>query len=659
MIKLKKSILTVILGVLAFFACALALVLPKTAKTVSASAETNYTTVDVSVMAKLSDVYVDNGNFNLWLTLSEIDTDIQNDNVTIAGVTLEDKFNELNFFDNVMIGEKTLKELGCSGFWENVISIGVGEPQNIMRLHCHADPDTWKAAVNGGEVVFGQSEVTVKAGALIPGYTYLSGAENPTVYRATMDYVTRVPNPDLSYSRVIYGQTDVDSVQYTTEWDTTYNNAYLGVSFEGDDYLGSGEQELLFQDSKHPFSNNPNFFLNSLLVNGESGKIDYYGYFDLNDKGKGYYSFVIKVMPSEGISVTIPKGSLFPMRAINNFRKYNPHTVFALYETQKDQTFYMSADGTFIGYADYVSAQIEAYKAETGYFRPAEEAQRLEIVSEAKAALAVAETDEQITATLEAAQAEIDQLKTAAQYADEELADVKTAARADIQGYLNDETYLSEQVAERAQITEAGLAAIAAATNEDEINAAVATVKTALDGVSTKAEIVAAAKAELDAYKSDETYFDEQAAEKSTILTNAKTTIESATSKAAIDEAVAAAKAKIDEVATVDNMLESYKKEALGKVNEKKAAIDYDQYLKETHAIINELYFNAKKAIENANSNEEIDGAVEAFNKAIDEIPVINLNVDEGCGNTVGVGAVLGALCLLGGVFFAKKGKKE
>lgn len=657
MLKMKKSILTVILGALALFACALALVLPKTSKSVEASAETGYTTVDVPVLAKIGDVYVDNGNFNLYISMPKIDTDIKNDAWTIDGVTLQDKFNELNFFDNVMIGEKTLKELGCTGFWENVVGFGVGEPQNVIHLHCHADPDTWKAAVAAGEVVFGQSEVTVKAGALIPGYTYLAGEENPIVYRANMDYITRIPNPDVSYSRIIYGQTDVDSVLYATEWDETYNNAYFGVSLVGDDYLGDGEAELLYQDSKHPFTSNPNFFLNSLLVNGESGKVDYYGYFDLNETGKGYYSFSITVQPSECVSVTIPKGTLFPMRAINEFKSLNPATVFALYETQQDQTFYKCEDGTFVGYAEYISKQIESYKAEEGYFRAEEEARRLEIVAEAKAAIAAAETDAEIDGVWATAKTEIDALKTAAQYADEELGNVKASARETIESYLSGEVFLSEQAAERAQIVETGLAAVAAATSEEEISAAIDSAKAAMDGVSTKKEIVDAAKAELDAYKAEETYFEEQSAERAAAIASAKTAVENATSQAAVNEAVTAAKAKIDEIATVAKLLESYKKEALGKVNEKKATIDYSLYLQETHAVINELYFNAKKAIENATTNEAIDEAVAAFIAAIDELPQIKS--DEGCGNTVGVGAALSVLCLLGGAILVRKGKKE
>lgn len=659
MTKIKKSILSIVLGALAVVACALALVLPKTSKTVAASAETPYTTVNVPVFAKISEEYAPNGNFNLYLSLPQIDVTLNGQNQTVSDGDLSTKFNELNFFDNIMIGEKSLKELGCTGFWTQEVVFGEGEPQNVIRLKCHADPEIWTTAISAGEVVFGQSEMTVKKGALIPGYTYLSGAENPIVYRADMDYVARVPNPDLSYSRVIYGQTDVDSIQYTRGWNAEEASAYLGVSFAGDDYFGDGKEELLFQDSKHPFLGNDKFFLNSILVNGESNGFDYYGYFDLDEKGDGYYSFVMKVFAEAGSTITIPEGTLFPMRAINDFRKVNPHTVFMLYETQTEQTFYLAEDGSFYNYVDYVIAQLESYKAETGYFRPAEETQRLEIVANAKEAIAAATTEMEIEAVLAGAQSAIDALKTAAQYADEELAEVKTSARAEIEGYLSDKTYLSEQAAERAQILETGLAAIASATNETEIATAVANTKTALDGITPKQAFVNAAIEEITEYKADATYYDEQKAEKDAVISAATSAIQNAKSKAEIDEAVATAISKIDEVATIADILENYKAEALGKINEKKATVNYDLYLEATHVVINELYFNAKKAIKNANSNAEIDQAVETFTKALDEIPQIKLDVEEGCGNTLGMGAIFGVVTVLGGALLLKKGKNE
>ena len=660
MIKIKKSFFVAILGAVALAASALAFCLPKASKTVSASAETTYTTVDVPVFAKISQEYSPNGNFNLFLSLPELDVDLSKGAKTVSGVDLQGKFNELNFFDNVLIGNKTLKELGCEGFWTQEVGFGENEPKNDIRLKCHADPTTWNAALSAGDVVFGQSEVTVKEGTLIPGYAYLTGSGAPVVYRASMDCIARVPNPDVSYSRIIYGQTDVDALQLTRAWNAEESSAYLGVSLENDDYLGDGSEELLYQDSKHPFLNNSKFFLNSILVNGQKGNFDYYGLFNLDEKGVGYYSFVMKTNAEVGSTITIPKGTLFPMRAINEFRKYNtPHTVFMVYETQTEQTFYLAEDGVFYDYFDYLVVDLESYNGAEGYYREAEAMQRAQIIEAAKAEMLAGAGASDWEATLANAKAAIDALKTAAQYADEELASVKAAARTEISDYLKDTVYLEEEATERAQAIETGLNAVAAATTEEEIADAVAVVKAAIDGLKAKQYYVDLAVAELTAYKADGEYYDEQVAERNGIVSAAQTAIQNAKSYAAITAELAAAKAKIDEVKTIEQVLESYKAEALGKINEKKATVDYADYaLKEVHDTINQAYFNAKKAVEAAKTYEEVDTAVDTFIKAINTIEESKIS-NEGCGSMIGACAGFGVLTLLGGAILLKKRKEQ
>ena len=92
------------------------------------------------------------------------------------------------------------------------------------------------------------------------------------------------------------------------------------------------------------------------------------------------------------------------------------------------------------------------------------------------AARAAAEEEEKNLAAQEElffaeAKKAIDALKTAAQYADEELAAVKSAAVAELEGYKADVAYLAEEAAVRAAAIEAGLAAVVAASNVEEINA--------------------------------------------------------------------------------------------------------------------------------------------------------------------------------------------
>ena len=129
-----------------------------------------------------------NGNFNVCVTLPQFDFTETADQVQIPGVDLATVFDEFGFFDNVKIGEKTLRELGCTQFYNNQISFGIGEPQYIIRLFLHADPAILMEAVNNGEVVFGdnQTPVTAAKGTIIPGYNYLYGGEDAVVYRADM-----------------------------------------------------------------------------------------------------------------------------------------------------------------------------------------------------------------------------------------------------------------------------------------------------------------------------------------------------------------------------------------------------------------------------------------------------------------------------------------
>ena len=66
----------------------------------TASAEAAYKTVDVAAMAKITEVYVPNGNINLIVTLSE--TDVKDKaNVTANATQIKEKLQAINFFDNI------------------------------------------------------------------------------------------------------------------------------------------------------------------------------------------------------------------------------------------------------------------------------------------------------------------------------------------------------------------------------------------------------------------------------------------------------------------------------------------------------------------------------------------------------------------------------
>ncbi len=669
-----KKIKNILLGCAALGCIALAGVgfssMQSETKIAQAETTASYTAVDTAMFVKFSTEYAPNGNFNIHIVLPEYDfTGATNGYFSFGDKDIASMLDELGFFDNILIGEKTLREWSCTSLYSNTVGFGDGEPQNQIIFRCHADPEIWNTAVESGEVVIPAytngvmsdgSKVTVKEGALIPGFMYLSGVENATVYRASMTYVG-APS-QYSYSWYTVGQTDVESLQYTTGWDETYNNAYLGVSLAGDDYLGDGEQEVVNEEYKHPFSSNSNIFVNSILVNGEKEKVSFYSLYNLGEKGKGYLSFVIKVPQEECVSITIPKGTLFPSRAVSDLKEVNSHFAYIMYETQTDKTFYM-IDGVFVTYADYKLTELENYKAEDGYFRAAEEAQRLTIVEETTLAMETVELESDVDALIAQAKSAIDALKTAAQYADEELAEDKARANAEISGYLGDVAYLEEQSVLKAAAVEAGLAAVAAAKNIEEIAQAITDAKAAMDVIATKATIIDAAKADLDAYKADVEYREQEASQKADAIAMAKTKIDNATTQAAVEEAVASAKTAIDALKTaaelVDQALESSREKANEKVNMEKAKVDFDLYDAENQTKINELYKAAKDAIASAETEEEMNVAVETFQTEVAKLPKAAQDEEKpatSCAASIGgMSALCGVLTMMGFVLVAKR----
>jgi hypothetical protein len=289
------------------------------------------------------------------------------------------------------------------------------------------------------------------------------------------------------------------------------------------------------------------------------------------------------------------------------------------------------------------------------------------------------------------AKAGIDALKSAAQYADEELAGEKAAAKSEIEDYLADTAYLEEQATVRAEAVAAGLEAVVAAKNSEEIALAVTTAKAAIDALETKASIVDAAKAELDAYKAEEgLYREAQATERAGYIATAESAIDNATTQVAVVEAVATAKAAIDTLKTdaeltaeeqdeANRVLAGEKEVALEKINELKASVVYTKYTAENQAKINDLYKTAKSLVEDALTSEEINAAYAAFETELNKVPQIEENGDGnndvtpddesnagmdimaqlGCTSVVGVSGIAVLTLVLGAGLCMKKRKED
>ena len=747
--KFSKRILSALCAVFAFVGVA---TLQKGEEvTASAAVATEYEVVDSAIMATIHNEYIPNGNFSLYIIIPELDMGGKTGQVDFT-MNLADEFNKLGLFDKVKIAGKSLREYGCTDFYNNY-AIGINEkpaaevPHNHIRLYCHADPEIWSAAHNSGAVSF-SSDVTVEEGALFPGYAYLSGAEGATLYRAGCTFVKT--SSTANYGMTSYGETDIESVEYVQGHDG--NSGYLGVSLKGDDYLGNGEQVEINQNYKHQY----NSFTSTIQLNGLNDKANYYGLYNLGEKGKGYYSFQVSISETELESITIPAGTLFPARALNGLPQANllPSGVYGypviVYRTQTTQTFYKNAEGKYVSFDAYLASakadvqatydakvadcfaedkatldstvatakaalevattiadidaaygaakavyasvltkteavtaateELNAYKAEDGYFRDAEKAQRDGFVAAAIANLPTATTKSALADVVAGAKAQIDGLKTAVQYADEELAIVKAAAREEINGYCADVAYLFEQDAARVAAINAGLTAVADARTEDEITAAIATVKATVDALETKESIVNAAKAEVNAYKADVVYRDAQASMREGMIADALFEIDAATTQENVNKAVARAKERMDTLKTdaeltaeekeaADQALAAEKQMALDQINAVKATVIFKDYTTENQAKINTLYKAAKDKVANALTSEELTVAIAEFTAEIESLPKVE-KVDDtkpadsanplmGCSSVAGMSVMTALTVALGAVAFAKKRKEN
>ena len=580
----------------------------KTAIDALMTAAEYYETTDVAMIGRVAGWH-GNGNFEIRISLGASDFAGKDGEYTYDG-ELATLLKKLNFFNSIKLGGKTLAEWGCTACYANTYWINNGGPKNCIMIPLSMGKDNMDKA--SAEGIKADYPITIMEGALIPSYGYLTKTGND-VYRAGCEYVTSASSKAFDIEAT--AKTEIESVKYVQGFDGTCG--YFGISFVGDDYLGDGTQ--LDVNQNYYFDDK---FSEMILVNGETGKVGYYGLFNLGEAGVGYYAFQIFVDANDIVSITIPAGTKFPTRAMTDLFTVNNNPVYIMYEVATEITLYKTADG-FGTYAEAVTPELEAYKA--GLFREAEEAQRATIVAEAVTAIAALNDKAAIDAIVTEAKTKIDALKTAAQYADEELAGDKAAANATVDAYKADVAYLDEQAQVKAEIIAAAKAAIVAAASVEEINEAVAAAKIAIDELVVRESIVNPAKAEVEGYKADVVYFEEQQTARANIVANTLTTIESATSEAAINEAVAAAKAAIDELKTKEQVeaeaFAAAKAAANTAVDNIKKGIDFDLYEDAQVIAINGLYANVKAAIAAATTEDEMNALVEKFAEDIENVP--------------------------------------
>ena len=268
-------------------------------------------------------------------------------------------------------------------------------------------------------------------------------------------------------------------------------------------------------------------------------------------------------------------------------------------------------------------------------------------------AINAANSKSAITEAVNTAKTQIDNLKTAAQYADELLGPAKAKANAEIQNFMADKAYLEEQAPLREQAIQAGLQAVKEAIDEDGIAQAVMQAKAAILEVPTKDDFIAGYMEELTAYKAGE-FRPEQEAQKTEIITMAIAEMQAATTANGMAETAFIAFAVIDELKTSAQYLSEEKVAANQIVNEKKATLNYDDYSVEDQTKINELFRDTKLVIETATTAEEVNAAAQNFVNTVNKLSKISS--DKGCGASVmGIGGVLAMLTAVGAAVALKK----
>ena len=718
--KMRKLLLCGALSVFTAFACA-GVMATATEYTAEAAVATEYTTVEVGVSVRISPVYDPNGNFNLNVTLDQLDTNLVNEYQSISGLTKEGLglvYDQLGFFDSVKIGNKTLRQLGCTSFYD-VPGFNTIDLKNSMTLHCHADPDIWQAAIAAGEVNYSNALITVEKGTALPSYTYLSGAANAVLYRASCTWESQEVGSSFAYNRKTYGSTDIEDIKYTQAFDGA--NAYIGISLFGDDYFGDGVQTECDQNAANFYVD----FAETVLINGEAGKVKYYGLYNLGEAGAGYYSFAVTVPEEECQSITIPAGSMFPSRMMDYSTKINAARLFVVYKTTETRTYSKNAEGKFVALESYAKdkatalqternnradadyfpedvtamndllaqaqqalstattvaeidkaysqaytqltaivdkqtvktnaiAELNGYKSQENYFRAEEEAQRVGFVQTAESAINAANSKSAITNAVNTAKTQIDGLKTAAQYADELLGPAKAEANAEIQNFMADKAYLEEQAPLRAAAIEAGLQAVKEAIDENGIAQAIMQAKAAILEIPTKDDFLTGYTEELTAYKAGE-FRAEEEAQKLSIINAAVAEMQAATTANGMAETAFTAFASIDALKTSAQYLSEEKAAANQAVNEKKATLNYDDYSVANQTKINELFRDTKLVIETAMTTEEVNAAVNNFKTTVDGLAKIG-GSDKGCGASVmGIGGALAMLTAVGAAVLLKK----
>ena len=327
------------------------------------------------------------------------------------------------------------------------------------------------------------------------------------------------------------------------------------------------------------------------------------------------------------------------------------------------------SDAMLSGLYATAKAEVMTYKVQADY-RTEDWTEIQAIIVKAKADIDAATSVTEIRNIVKAAKAAMDEFMTAEEWTAAEA--VVAAAKEEIASYKTQADYREQEWAVIEGIINQSNKLIDAAIAQDALIASiVADAKAAMDKVKT-ADVaiadeaaVAAAKAELEAYKSMIDYDADGWVEIQTILNKAYTDIEAAIgNQAAIDGIVEAAKADMDDVLTAEEAaaqaLENAKKAAIALIQKMYGDLDYDAYTEEAMGIISGYVAAAMDALDKATTANEIEIIVTEFQMNVDDVEKIEKpSKKSGCGSMVGSGLAMSGVALAAAAIVTARKKKE
>lgn len=327
------------------------------------------------------------------------------------------------------------------------------------------------------------------------------------------------------------------------------------------------------------------------------------------------------------------------------------------------------SDAMLSGLYAEAKAELMTYKLQADY--RAEDWTAIQaIIMQAKADIDAANSVTAIRNIVKAAKAAMDEFMTAEEWTAAEA--VVAAAKAEIASYKAQENYREQEWAVIAGIIEKTNGYIDAVIGQDSVIAGlVADAKAEMDKVKT-ADVaiadeaaVAAAKAELEGYKSMIDYDADGWVEIQTILNKAYADVDAAIgNQEAIDGIVAAAKAEMDEVLTAEEAaavaLANAKKAAKALVQAYYNALEFDLYTDEAMEVINSYVAAALADIDKATDADAIEIIITEYQMSVDEVEKIEKSTKKsGCGSMVGSGLAMSGVALAAVAIVTARKKKE